>query len=134
MFETIISINFAIWNLLEKFKKLKFKFKKGKESFYYFFRFFTLSIISNIIEHDDINLDYIFTIWMKKKNIETKYIFSHSKSPIQSYFYKKNSNLLYPSITHYHCKFQTETRQLPQQISLRTICYQVLHNNIPTLT
>lgn len=64
---------------------------------------------------------------MKRKR--TNEILFNFKSPIQSYFQKKNnqktrnSNLLYPSITHYHCKFQT--LQLPRQISLPTIHYQV---------
>lgn len=64
---------------------------------------------------------------MKRKR--TNEILFNFKSPIQSYFQKKNnqktrnSNLLYPSITHYHCKFQT--LQLPRQISLSTIHYQV---------
>lgn len=80
-----------------------------------------------------VSIFYIFftkwpTIYGWKENVQTRYflILNHR---FKVTFKKKNnqktrnSNLLYPSITHYHCKFQT--LQLPRQISLPTIHYQV---------
>lgn len=66
--------------------------------------------------------------YIRMKRKRTNEILFNFKSPIQSYFQKKKTikrpeTRIYSSITHYHCKFQT--LQLPRQISLPTIHYQV---------
>lgn len=62
------------------------------------------------------NLDY--GLWKKerKKKTNTLHIFSFWFKVT----FKRPQTRVYPSITHYHCKFETQTRQLSRQISSYT--------------